>query len=77
VKTADTIFAIPLSAWPFQDDSQAPFRFFSWLVVEIQTDEGHVGIGNVGLCPDVSKLIIDTKLKTLLINKNPLNTFFC
>lgn len=38
VKTTDTIFATPLSALPFQDDSQAPFRFFSWLVVEIETD---------------------------------------
>src|SRR5215218_3955768 len=74
VKTADTIFATPLSALPFQEDSQAPFRFFSWLVVEIETDEGHIGIGNAGLSPDVTKLIIDSKLKGLLINENPLNT---
>ena len=74
VKTADTIFATPLSALPFQEDSQAPFRFFSWLVVEIETDEGHVGIGNAGLCPDVTKLIIDSKLKGVLMNENPLNT---
>ncbi|MDB5246610.1 MAG: L-rhamnonate dehydratase [Segetibacter sp.] len=74
VKTTDTIFATPLSALPFQDDSQAPFRFFSWLVVEIETDEGHVGIGNAGLSPDVTKMIIDTKLKSLLIGENPLNT---
>lgn len=74
VKTSDTIFATPLSALPFQGDSQAPFRFFSWLVVEIETDEGHIGIGNAGLSPDVTKMIIDTKLKSLLINENPLNT---
>jgi L-alanine-DL-glutamate epimerase-like enolase superfamily enzyme len=74
VKTTDTIFATPLSALPFQDDSQAPFRFFSWLVVEIETDEGHLGIGNAGLSPDVTKMIIDTKLKGLLIGENPLNT---
>lgn len=74
VKIADTIFATPLSALPFQEDSQAPFRFFSWLVVEIETDEGHIGLGNAGLCPDVTKLIIDSKLKPLLINENPLNT---
>lgn len=74
VKTTDTIFATPLSALPFQDDSQAPFRFFSWLVVEIETDEGHIGIGNAGLSPDVTKMIIDTKLKSLLIGENPLNT---
>lgn len=74
VKITNTIFATPLSALPFQEDSQAPFRFFSWLVVEIETDEGHIGIGNAGLSPDVTKLIIDTKLKSLLINENPLNT---
>ena len=38
VKTSDTIFATPLSMLPFQSDAQAPFRFFSWLVVEIETD---------------------------------------
>lgn len=74
VKTADTIFATPVSLLPFQDDSQAPYRFFSWLVVEIETDEGIIGIGNAGLCPDVTKQIIDSKLKSLLIGENPLNT---
>ena len=74
VKTSDTIFATPLSMLPFQNDAQAPFRFFSWLVVEIETDEGHIGYGNAGLCPDVTKHIIDSKLKGLLLNENPLNT---
>src|SRR6266496_4361433 len=74
VKTSDTIFATPLSALPFQDDSQAPFRFFSWLVVEIETDAGITGIGNAGLSPDITKQIVDSKLCSLLINENPLNT---
>jgi len=74
VKTSDTIFATPVSLLPFQDDSQAAYRFFSWLVVEIETDEGKVGIGNAGLCPDITKQIIDSKLKSLLIGENPLNT---
>ncbi|QHW00056.1 enolase C-terminal domain-like protein [Spirosoma endbachense] len=74
VKTGDTIFATPLSPLHFQQDSQAAFRFFSWLVVEIETDEGHIGIGNAGLCPDVTKKIIDSKLASLLIGENPLNT---
>jgi L-rhamnonate dehydratase len=74
VKTSDTIFATPLSALPFQSDAQAPFRFFSWLVVEVQTDEGHTGYGNAGLCPDLCKQIIDTKLSGLLLGENPLNT---
>jgi L-alanine-DL-glutamate epimerase-like enolase superfamily enzyme len=74
VKTSDTIFATPLSALPFQNDAQAPFRFFSWLVVEVHTDEGHVGYGNAGLCPDLCKQIVDTKLSGLLLDENPLNT---
>lgn len=74
VKTTDTVFATPVSLLPFQVDSQAAYRFFSWLVVEIHTDEGHVGYGNAGLSPDVTKLIIDSKLKSLLIGENPMNT---
>ena len=74
VKTSDTIFATPVSLLPFQVDSQAAYRFFSWLVVEIETDNGIVGIGNAGLCPDVCKQIIDTKLKQLLLHEDPINT---
>ena len=74
VKTADTVFATPVSLLPFQEDAQAAYRFFSWLVVEIETDKGHLGYGNAGLAPDVTKLIIDTKLKGLLIGENPMNT---
>jgi L-alanine-DL-glutamate epimerase-like enolase superfamily enzyme len=74
VKTGDTIFATPLSALPFQSDAQAPFRFFSWLVVEIKTDEGHVWLRQCRLCPDLCKQIVDTKLSGLLLDENPLNT---
>jgi len=74
VKTSDTIFATPVSLLPFQSDAQAPYRFFTWLVVEVETTDGRIGIGNAGLCPDVTKLIIDAKLAPLLIDENPLNT---
>lgn len=74
VKTDDTVFATPLSAIPFQSDAQAPFRFFSWLVVEVETDEGHLGIGNAGLAPDVARQVVDAKLRPLLVAENPLNT---
>ncbi len=74
VKTEDTIFATPLSPLPFQDDSQAPFRFVTWLAVEIETNDGVTGIGNAGLAPDITKQIIDNKLTGLLIGENPLNT---
>jgi L-alanine-DL-glutamate epimerase-like enolase superfamily enzyme len=74
VKIDDTVFATPLSALPFQSDAQAPFRFFSWLVVEVETDAGHVGLGNAGLCPDVTRQIVDAKLAGLLVGENPFNT---
>ena len=74
VKTTDTVFATPVSLLPFQIDSQAPYRFFSWLVVEIETTDGHIGYGNAGLSPDVTKLIIDSKITPLLIGENPMNT---
>lgn len=73
VKTTDTVFATPVSLLPFQEDAQAAYRFFSWLVVEIETDNGLVGYGNAGLSPDVTKLIIDSKFKSLLIGEDPLN----
>ena len=74
VKIDDTVFATPLSALAFQRDAQAPFRFFSWLVVEVETDDGRVGLGNAGLCPDVTRQIVDAKLASLLVGENPLNT---
>ncbi len=74
VKTDDTVFATPLSALAFQRDAQAPFRFFSWLVVEVETDDGRVGLGNAGLCPDVTRQIVDAKLAPLVVGENPLNT---
>lgn len=76
VKEDDTIFATPLGTLPFQKDNVRPFRFFSWLVVEITTEDGTVGYGNAGLSPDVTKLIIDSKLTPLLIGENPMNTEF-
>ena len=72
--TTETKFNNPLSALPFQEDSQAPFRFFSWLVVEITTEDGIVGYGNAGLSPDLTKMIIDKKLAGSLIGENALNT---
>lgn len=73
IKTSDTIFATPVSMLPFQEDAQQVYRFFSWLIVEIETDAGHIGIGNAGLCPDICKQIIDSKLKSLLLGEDPTN----
>jgi L-rhamnonate dehydratase len=51
--------------------SMKTFTFHSWLVVEVMTDDGLVGIGNAALSPIVTKQVIDNYLKPLLIGANP------
>ena len=57
-------------------DSMAGFRFHGWLIVEIFTDAGFVGIGNAALAPRLTKQAIDLYLKPLLIGKDPWDTEF-
>jgi L-rhamnonate dehydratase len=57
-------------------DPMAGFRFYGWLIVEIFTDAGLVGIGNAALAPRMAKQIIDLYLKPLLIGKDPFDTEF-
>ncbi|GAB2916177.1 L-rhamnonate dehydratase [Paralcaligenes sp. KSB-10] len=52
-------------------DSMGTFRFHGWTVVEIETDDGHVGIGNVALAPRIAKQIIDQYLSPLVIGQDP------
>ena len=47
------------------------FTFHGWLLVEIFTDEGHVGLGNAALAPQATKQVIDLYLKPLLIGQDP------
>lgn len=47
------------------------FTFHGWLLVEIFTDEGHVGLGNAALAPQVTKQAIDLYLKPLIIGQDP------
>jgi L-alanine-DL-glutamate epimerase-like enolase superfamily enzyme len=47
------------------------FTFHEWLLVEVFTDDGHVGLGNAALAPQVTKQIIDLHLKPLLMGHNP------
>ena len=54
----------------------ATFRFHGWLVVEVFTDDGLVGIGNAALSPRVTKQIVDLYLEPLLIGKDPFDTEF-
>ncbi|MDH2435346.1 L-rhamnonate dehydratase [Pokkaliibacter sp. MBI-7] len=52
-------------------DSMGTFRFHGWTVVEVETDEGVVGIGNVALAPRIAKAIIDQYLTPLVLNQDP------
>ena len=50
------------------------FRFLGWLVVEIECDDGTVGLGNAALAPHATKATIDTYLKPLLIGTDPMDS---
>ena len=52
------------------------FTFHGWLIYEIFTDSGLVGIGNAALSPLVTKQLIDLHLKPLLIGADPWDTEF-
>jgi len=59
-----------------QGDSMAPFRFHGWLIVEVFTDAGHVGIGNAALAPRLTKQAIDLYLAPLLMGADPFDVEF-
>jgi L-rhamnonate dehydratase len=61
----------PMDLLSLPDASMQTFTFHGWLVVEIFTDDGHVGIGNAALAPHVTKQVIDLYLKPLLIGADP------
>jgi L-alanine-DL-glutamate epimerase-like enolase superfamily enzyme len=61
----------PMDLLSLPADSMAGFRFHGWVIVEIFTDAGHVGIGNAALAPRVTKQTIDLYLKPLLLGADP------
>jgi L-alanine-DL-glutamate epimerase-like enolase superfamily enzyme len=61
----------PMDLLALPDDSMGSFRFHGWLVVEVFTDNGLVGIGNAALSPRVTKQVIDLYLKPMLIGRDP------
>jgi L-rhamnonate dehydratase len=66
----------PIDLLDLHQDTMASFRFYGWLLVEIFTDAGHVGIGNAALSPRVTKQTIDLYLKPLLIGRDPFDYEF-
>jgi L-alanine-DL-glutamate epimerase-like enolase superfamily enzyme len=55
----------------FREASMGNFAFHGWVLVEIFTDAGMVGLGNAALSPLVTKACIDTYLKPLLLGSDP------
>ena len=61
----------PMDLVSFRKASMGNFAFHNWLLVEIFTDTGLVGLGNAALAPLVSKQLLDTYLKPILIGADP------
>lgn len=66
----------PMDLLDLPSDSMGGFRFHGWLIVEVFTDAGLVGIGNAALSPRVTKQLIDIYLKPLLLGKDPFDYEF-
>lgn len=66
----------PMDALQLGDDAMAGFRFHGWLIAEVFTDAGHVGIGEAALSPRLTKACIDLYLKPLLIGADPFDIEF-
>jgi L-alanine-DL-glutamate epimerase-like enolase superfamily enzyme len=61
----------PMDLLALPEASMQTFTFHGWLVVEVFTDDGHVGIGNAALAPQVTKQAIDLYLKPIVIGADP------
>ena len=61
----------PMDLLDLPQASMSTFTFHGWLVVEIFTDNGLVGVGNAALAPPITKQVIDLYLKPLLIGADP------
>jgi L-alanine-DL-glutamate epimerase-like enolase superfamily enzyme len=61
----------PMDLLSLPQASMSTFTFHGWLIVEVFTDAGLVGIGNAALAPPVTKALIDLQLTPLLIGQDP------
>ncbi len=61
----------PMDLVSFREASMGNFAFHGWVLVEVFTDAGLVGLGNAALSPLVTKTCIDTYLKPLLLGADP------
>jgi L-rhamnonate dehydratase len=61
----------PMDLMELPEASMRTFTFHEWLLVEVFTDDGQVGLGNAALAPQVTKQVIDLYLKPLLMGQDP------
>jgi L-rhamnonate dehydratase len=61
----------PMDVMELPEASMRTFTFHGWLVVEVFTDDGKVGLGNAALAPQAAKQVIDLYLKPLLLGQDP------
>lgn len=59
---------------PMNASSMSTFTFHDWLLVEIFTDDGLVGIGNAALSPQVTRQVVELYLKPILLGADPWDT---
>ena len=52
-------------------DAMSTFRFHEWLVCEVESDTGLVGIGNAALAPQITKQVVDLYLAPMLKGEDP------
>ena len=63
--------ANPMDLMELREASMRTFTFHGWLVVEVFTNDGQVGLGNAALAPQVTKQVIDLYLRPLLMGQDP------
>jgi L-rhamnonate dehydratase len=66
----------PMDLLSLPQASMQTFTFHGWLLVEVFTDQGLIGLGNAALAPHVTKEVIDRYLAPLLIGHDPWDSEF-
>jgi L-rhamnonate dehydratase len=61
----------PMDLLSLPEGTMSTFTFHGWLIVEVFTDDGLVGIGNAALAPRVTKQVIDLYLEPILLGQDP------
>jgi L-rhamnonate dehydratase len=67
----DLVYNNRVNTHAASNDTMNTFRFHGWTVVEVETDDGIIGLGNVALAPKIAKAIIDEYLAPLVIGQDP------